>query len=103
MITEVIGEMLADRHEVTLRNDPLAAARLLEEERFDVLVTDYVMPGMDGVELAELAAKRSDAHCILVTGSDASGVRRSGAVASLHTKPLRWSDFISEIDSREIA
>ncbi len=40
-----------------------AALALLEKESFDLLLTDIVMPEMDGIELAQKAAVISPAFC----------------------------------------
>ena len=44
--------------QVTVAPSGLAAMAMLERQPFDVLVTDYRMPGMDGAQLAAEAMKR---------------------------------------------
>jgi CheY-like chemotaxis protein len=47
----------------------LAALALLERHRFDVVITDFRMPGMKGDELAEcIKIRRPDQPIILATG-----------------------------------
>jgi PAS domain S-box-containing protein len=58
-IVELTKEFLAlDGIESTTATDPREAKRLAEEGDFDVLISDYQMPGMDGLEL--LGALRGD-------------------------------------------
>jgi len=46
-----------------------AALKLLNQDAFDILLTDLVMPGMDGIALMEQAIRRSpDLVVILMTG-----------------------------------
>ncbi len=58
----------ADGHAVTLASNGAAAARLASEKPFDVVVTDLVMPGANGLEVIR-AARRADpeAICIAMT------------------------------------
>ncbi len=44
------------------------ALRLLEERIFEVVVTDIMMPGMDGLELTEVIKERFDTEVIVMTG-----------------------------------
>ena len=47
------------------------ALRLLEEEHFDLLVTDIVMSGLDGVDLVREAKKRDpDLEAVAITGHE---------------------------------
>ena len=47
--------IVSESHEVVATSDPAEAARLLEEQAFDVLLTDIRMPDMDGFDLARIA------------------------------------------------
>ena len=49
-------------------SQPENALKKLQEEQFDCVVTDYVMPGMDGIELASMIRENSDIPIILYTG-----------------------------------
>src|SRR5690606_83582 len=42
-------------HDVRPAHSAAAALRILETEAFDLLLTDYAMPGMDGGELVRMA------------------------------------------------
>jgi len=67
--------------------DGLEAARVLEEQRPDVLFLDVAMPGMDGLEVARRASGRS--HVVFITAYDEHAVSafEEGAVDFL-VKPL---------------
>ncbi|MEP7122189.1 MAG: EAL domain-containing response regulator [Byssovorax sp.] len=57
-------------YEVLAAGDVASAQKILEEERFEVLVSDIRMPGLDGFELLRVARRtHPDVPVILVTGS----------------------------------
>jgi len=65
------ANMLADLgHEVVEAHSAIHALNMLEsEDRFDALVTDYSMPGMNGLELATTVhEKHPDVRIVLATG-----------------------------------
>jgi CheY-like chemotaxis protein len=78
-------------YEVELADDPDAAVRLLRERAFDVLLTDVVMPGGDGLQLlAEAKQLDPDIQVIVITALDRVGpavraLRAHGQVA-LHVE-----------------
>ena len=54
---------------VTAVDRGTAAIPLLESERFDLLLTDIVMPEMDGIELAQKASEMvPDMRVMFITG-----------------------------------
>jgi DNA-binding NtrC family response regulator len=65
------------------------ALELLQKEDFDVVCSDYSMPGMNGLELFERVAKlKMPVACLLLTGSS-SFIGRSGTVNEyVLTKPV---------------
>ncbi len=78
------------------------ALALLEIERFDVVVTDVRMPGMDGVDLLrQIKARTPDVEVILVTayGEIPSAVRamKEGAFDYL-TKPFDPDEVLAVIE-----
>ncbi len=58
-------------HVVTTSN-PTQAVRLLNAQRFDVLLTDIKMPGMSGLELARIAHEQDPATAIIIMTGFAS-------------------------------
>jgi len=69
---------------------------------FDLLLTDIVMPGMDGIELAKRAAERNAALKIMfITGFAAVALHpASGAPkqAKVLSKPFHLREIVSEVD-----
>ena len=56
-------------HQVTYRDQPEEALRLLKDEAFDVVVTDLRMPGIDGLEFLTRSKKiRPECEVLLMTG-----------------------------------
>ena len=49
-------------------SQPEKALKKLQEEQFDCVVTDYKMPGMDGIELASRIRESSGIPIIMYTG-----------------------------------
>ncbi len=65
---EGLRAALEDRYDVYLAEDVAGATRLLEEESFDVMLTDFRMPNEDGVKLIRRAkALARPPVCILMT------------------------------------
>jgi two-component system cell cycle response regulator CpdR len=78
-----------------------AALPLLESERFDLLLTDIVMPEMDGIELAQRAASLvPDLRVMFITGFAAVTLKAGQAVpnARVLSKPFHLRDLVMEVD-----
>ncbi len=52
----------------SVASDGFEALKILEEKGADVVISDIMMPGMDGIELARRIKEEHDADVILVTG-----------------------------------
>ena len=81
---EGLRAALEDRYEVYVAEDAAAAIALLEQENFDVLLTDFRLPNEDGMKLITRAKSLSKPPvCILMTayGSEELAVQamKSGA------------------------
>lgn len=79
-----------------------AAAPLLESGTFDLLLTDIVMPEMDGIELAQHAASVSpDTSIMFITGFAAVSLRAGETMphAKLLSKPFHLKDLVAEVDA----
>ncbi len=81
-------------------NDALAA---LEIRGFDLLLADIVMPGIDGIELAQRASEQLPSMKVLfITGfaAVALNAQKSGASrnAKILSKPFHLRDLVTEVD-----
>jgi EAL domain-containing protein (putative c-di-GMP-specific phosphodiesterase class I) len=90
-------------YRVAAAPDGAVALRLIEQERFDVVVSDIKMPGLDGIQLLHAIRKRDlDLPVILLTGDPdlASAARavNEGALRYL-TKPTGPSLILREVDN----
>ena len=78
-----------------------AALPLLEAERFDLLLTDIVMPEMDGIELAQRAATIApEMRVMFITGFAAVTLKagRQMPQARVLSKPFHLRDLVMEVD-----
>src|SRR6476660_9570020 len=65
---EGLRDALQDRYDVYLAEDASAAMELLEQEQFDVLLTDFRLPSEDGMKLIQRAKSLAKPPvCILMT------------------------------------
>ena len=89
-------------HTVKDFGDGDAALRLLEQEVFDLLLTDIVMPGMDGIELARRGAELDPAMKIVFITGFAAVALSSGsptpAGAKVLSKPFHLRELVDEVD-----
>ena len=77
------------------------AMPLLESEHFDLLLTDIVMPEMDGIELAQKAALVApDMRVMFITGFAAVALKagRKAPDAKVLSKPFHLKDLVAEVD-----
>ncbi len=78
-----------------------AAIPLLETESFDLLLTDIVMPEMDGIELAQRAGEMcKDLRVMFITGFAAVTLKAGKTMpqARVLSKPFHLRDLVAEVD-----
>ena len=86
---------------VTAVDRGTAALPLLESEPFDLLLTDIVMPEMDGIELAQKAAVIApDIRVMFITGFAAVALKagRKAPDAKVLSKPFHLRDLVAEVE-----
>ncbi|HEX4157309.1 MAG TPA: response regulator [Rhizomicrobium sp.] len=89
-------------HNVTDFGDGSEAYECLRNIRFDLLLTDIVMPGMDGIELAKRAAEMDARLKIMfITGFAAVALHPSSQApkqAKVLSKPFHLREIVREVD-----
>lgn len=102
-----IAKALANAgHDVTVTHDGLAAMKKLEAgEKFDLLLSDIVMPGMDGIELSKKASRmHPDLKIMFITGFSAVAAnldndRSAPKPARVFSKPFHLNDLVAQINA----
>ena len=88
-------------HEVTSCADGEEAVTFLDEP-WDLLLTDIVMPGIDGIEVARQAAARHPGLRIMfITGFAAVALaagEKAPAGAKVLSKPIHLREIVSEVE-----
>jgi two-component system, cell cycle response regulator CpdR len=77
------------------------AAPLLEQQEFDLLLTDIVMPEMDGIELARHCSKVSPrTEVMFITGFSGVVLKAGESVpnAKILSKPFHLRDLVLEVE-----
>lgn len=88
-------------YEVTSCADGDEAAAVLDQD-WDLLLTDIVMPGMDGIEVARLAAaKHPGLRIMFITGFAAVALAAGESAppgAKVLSKPIHLREIVSEVE-----
>ena len=104
----VMTKLLLERagHEVLCASDGFVATRMLDEQMFDVIITDILMPNRDGLEvMADVRRKHPAVRIIASSGGGRVSsdsylqiARKSGAHALL-PKPFTMGELHASIEA----
>ena len=94
LVTEILETA---GHEITSAQSAENALALLEDNEFDLVVSDVIMPGLSGIDLLEaIRARRASLPVVLMTGAgmyDTLGEAPARGAASVVTKPFAHADL----------
>lgn len=89
-------------HAVVAFDNGLSAYHRLREEPFELLLTDIVMPEMDGIELARRATQLDpDIKVMFITGFAAVALNPDSQTpkdAKILSKPFHLRELVNEVD-----
>lgn len=88
-------------YEVVAVSTGTQAVPYIHSDRFDLLLTDIVMPEMDGIELAQHAAQVApEMRIMFITGFAAVTLKAGKAVpqAKVLSKPFHLRDLVLEVE-----
>jgi two-component system cell cycle response regulator CpdR len=89
-------------YDVSTAATGLEALNLVESGTFDLLLTDIVMPEMDGIELAQKAQALDPAPKVMfITGFAAVALQANDAMpeAKVLSKPFHLKDLVGQVDA----
>jgi CheY-like chemotaxis protein len=87
-VCDAVKMMLAfDGHDVVTANDAKEALETFDKDKFDLVITDFAMPGMKGDELAAAIKAKSALQPVVMITAYAEMLQSSG-------KKLNGVDFL---------
>ena len=96
------GELGRAGHEVDSFGDGDSAWAALEHGAYDLLLTDIVMPGLDGIELARRGSELDPAmKIVFITGFAGVALSAGGpqpAGAKVLSKPFHLREIVQEVE-----
>lgn len=101
-VCDAVKMMLAfDGHEVQTVNNAKEALDVCDREKFDLIITDFAMPGMKGDELAATIKARCPGQPIIMISAYAEMLQTSGnpltGVDIMISKPFLLDDLRAAI------
>ncbi len=89
-------------YQITTTNNPLEVPKILETDRFDLIISDLKMPEMDGLELLDFVNKneRKEKVIIITAFGDLESAIRAmqGGAFDYITKPFKKEQILYAID-----
>ncbi|MEJ0090914.1 MAG: response regulator [Limisphaerales bacterium] len=103
MVCEAVKMLLEfDGHQIITASNANEALALFEKDGFDVVITDYTMPGMKGDELALALKARLPGQPVIMLTAHAEMIRTTAvplvAVDQLVSKPFQFADLQDAIE-----
>jgi len=101
---KLLERVFAERtqHRITTTNNSLEVAGILEQERFDIIITDLRMPGMDGMEILRwLADNDRDEQVIIITAfGSVESARKAVSLGAFDyiNKPFKQEELLFAVD-----
>ncbi len=101
-IRELINIMLeSEGHTVSLAEDGMIGLKMLDENNFDLIITDIIMPNQEGIEtIVKIKSKNPEIKILAISGGGRIGstnyltLAENFGVDRTLSKPFYHKDFI---------
>jgi two-component system, OmpR family, response regulator VicR len=102
-LSEGLSEIMQmEGHHVVMVEDGQQALEMLKSESFDLLLTDYAMPELDGEALVSFVQQNpelADMQIIVISGYDLRDLQTNPRISLLLRKPFDIMDILKMINS----
>lgn len=89
-------------YKITTTNNPLEVPKMLENEDFDLIISDLRMPGMDGLELLDYVNKNNRSEKVIIITAfgelETALQAMQGGAFDYITKPFKKTQLLNSID-----
>jgi len=89
--------------DVTITPSAINALEILKKIKFDLIITDFNMPDMNGIKLAmKVRGEYHDARIIMVTGDfspDIVETAENAGISGILSKPVNTTKLLATIES----
>lgn len=92
-----------EHYHVIATDNGLKGWQLFEEHNPDLIILDWLLPGMDGIKLCRMIRSQSDVPIIMITARDAIHDRVSGLETGADdylVKPFHIDELIARVHAR---
>jgi two-component system OmpR family response regulator len=92
-----------EQYEVVTTDNGLMGLQLFEQHKPDLIILDWLLPGMDGIKLCRMIRSQSDVPIIMITARDAIDDRVSGLETGADdylVKPFHIDELIARVHAR---
>src|SRR5512136_372499 len=92
-----------EQYQVISTNNGLKAWELFEEHKPDLIILDWLLPGIDGIKLCRMIRSQSDIPIIMITARDAIHDRVNGLESGADdyvVKPFHIDELIARVHAR---
>ena len=92
-----------EHYHVIATDNGLTGLQLFEEQKPDLIILDWLLPGMDGITLCRMIRSQSDVPIIMITARDAIHDRVNGLETGADdylVKPFHIDELIARVHAR---
>ena len=102
-IAELVQDYLSlNSYEVVLASDGLTGLDYLQKEKFDLIILDLMLPGMDGLTLLQRVGERLDCPLLIVSAKQDEFAKIKGLSLGADdyiTKPFSLAELLARVSA----